>query len=194
MKQKKLRRTNEERSEATRQALIAAARKLFAEKGFAETGTPELVAAAGVTRGALYHQYRDKGDLLFAVLRVEAQAVTAAIEAASSTATSPRERLLAGAVAYFDAMSTPGRARLLLVEAPAALGDEAMAQLEQEGGAASLRDGLAATMGDIAPKTLDALAEMMSAAFDRAALRIAEREDRAPYEEAVRRVLAALAE
>ena len=51
---------NLEQSQRTRDALVRAARALFAEKGFRATGTEEIVALAGVTRGALYHQYEDK--------------------------------------------------------------------------------------------------------------------------------------
>ena len=194
MKDGKTRRSNEERTEATRAALIAAARGLFAEKGFADTGTPEIAAAAGVTRGALYHQFRDKADLLTAVLGAEGAAVTEAIEAASSQPNSPREGLLAGAIAYFDAMAAPGRARLLLVEGPAALPRETMKRLEDENGAASLREGLSTVLGTAAPESLNALTALFSAAFDRAALEIAEGAAREPYEEAIRSMLAALAD
>src|SRR6185503_6402659 len=61
-------RTQEQRSAATRQALVAAARRLWAARGYAEVGTPEIAAAAGVTRGAMYHQFADKAALFLAVV------------------------------------------------------------------------------------------------------------------------------
>jgi AcrR family transcriptional regulator len=62
------RRTQADRSAATRDALVAAARRLFAAHGFAEVSTDAIVAAAGVTRGALYHQFADKTALFEAAL------------------------------------------------------------------------------------------------------------------------------
>ena len=62
--------------------MIAAARKLFTEKSYAETATPEIVAAAGVTRGALYHHFEDKQALFRAVVEREAETVAAEIERA----------------------------------------------------------------------------------------------------------------
>src|ERR1700761_7588304 len=61
-------RTQSERSAATQSALISAARALWGERGYAEVGTPEIAAAAGVTRGAMYHQYPDKAALFGAVI------------------------------------------------------------------------------------------------------------------------------
>src|SRR6201996_7658054 len=62
------RRTQAERSAATSAGLKAAARRLWAQRGFADVGTPEIAAAAGVTRGAMYHQFADKTALFVAVL------------------------------------------------------------------------------------------------------------------------------
>ena len=65
------RRSNADRRAQTRQALLETARPLFAEKGFAATGTPEVVAQAGVTRGALYHHFADKAALFEAVIEAD---------------------------------------------------------------------------------------------------------------------------
>ena len=72
-------RTNRERTEATRLALIDAARALFVSKGYGDTSTPEIAVAAGITRGALYHHFADKRDLFRQVLVREAETVAADI-------------------------------------------------------------------------------------------------------------------
>src|SRR5215470_5833581 len=72
---------HELRSEATRQALVRAARRLFGARGYADVGTEEIVKAAGVTRGALYHQFRDKAGL-FAAVAEEIEAEIAELIAA----------------------------------------------------------------------------------------------------------------
>ncbi|TSE14191.1 helix-turn-helix transcriptional regulator, partial [Mesorhizobium intechi] len=104
MQQESARRSNRDRTEATRADLIAAARKLFTEKSYAETGTPEIVTAAGVTRGALYHHFADKQALFAAVVEQEAQAVAQEIERASPSSLEARDALIAGSDAYLDAM------------------------------------------------------------------------------------------
>src|SRR5215469_10937685 len=69
-----VRRTQEQRSAATQQSLQAAARRLWGARGYADVGTPEIAKAAGVTRGAMYHQYADKTALFVAVVEaVEAE-------------------------------------------------------------------------------------------------------------------------
>lgn len=163
-------RSNRDRSEQTRAALILAARALFTGKGYALTSTPEIVAAAGVTRGALYHHFADKRALFQAVVHGEAQAIAGQIERMAAADLAPVAALLAGSTAYLDAMAVPGRTRLLLVEGPAVLGLAEMAALDEEHAARTLREGLEAALGPAQP--LPALTDLLSAAFDRAALAI----------------------
>ena len=188
MQSKGPRRSNPDRTRATREALLAAARELFVRKGFAATSTPEIVAAAGVTRGALYHHFRDKSELFQALLAEEAQAVAGEIEAAADGSHSPREALMAGALAYLDAMTVTGRTRLLLIEGPAVLGADRMRLLDEANAERTLVQGLAAAIEEAAgfrrhgPRAqqapsleesdVAARAVLLSAAFDRAALAI----------------------
>lgn len=174
MQEANSRRSNRDRTEATRGDLIAAARRLFTEKSYAETGTPEIVAAAGVTRGALYHHFADKQALFRAVVEAEAAAVAKAIEQAAPRTLSARDALLAGGEAYVAAMRLPGRTRLLLLDGPAVLGRAEMDDIDGRHGNRTLREGLAATMraGDLPKLPLDALTSLLGAAFDRAALAV----------------------
>lgn len=165
-------RSNRDRTETTRAALIDAARALFVHKGYADTSTPEVVAAAGITRGALYHHFADKRDLFRAVLQREMQAVAADIRAAAPADLPPRDALLVGSAAYLVAMSTPGRTRLLLVDGPAVLGHQEVMALDGANAAATLAEGLAAAAVKPRGTTVEAVAQLLSAAFDRAALEV----------------------
>lgn len=167
-------RTNPERSAATKAQLIAAARALFVEKGYADTATPDIVAAAGVTRGALYHHFADKQALFAAVVEREAAAVAEEVERAAPFSSDAMGMLQAGGRAYLQAMRVPGRTRLLLIDGPAALGRAAMDEVHNRHGSRSLREGLAAAMEARAIRTLplDALTVQLGAMFDAAILAI----------------------
>jgi AcrR family transcriptional regulator len=167
-------RSNRERTEKTKAALIAAARALFVEKGYAETSTPEIVTTAGITRGALYHHFEDKRALFRAVVQDEALAVTRAIEQATPERLVPLDALIAGSNAYIDAMRVTGRTRLLLIEGPTVLGFKDMKELDEETTTLSLKQGLEAALNPDTSSSaaVDALADILSAAFDRAALAI----------------------
>ncbi|MGQ0767381.1 MAG: TetR/AcrR family transcriptional regulator [Gemmatimonadota bacterium] len=169
-----MRRTNPERSAETRGLIVAAAREMFVANGYAATGTPQIAAAAGVTRGALYHHFADKADLLLEVARMMALEVAEAIERAGSRRRTPFDALRDGAHAYFSAMADGGRAQLLLVEAPAVLGANKLKELSEAAGYTQLLEGLAVALRRrrIPRKRLEAMAEVLSAAFDRAALMI----------------------
>lgn len=174
MQQEIRHRSNRERTETTRAALMVAARRLFTEKSYADTATPEIVAAAGVTRGALYHHFSDKQALFHAVVEQEAAAVAEEIERNTSDTSSAKDVLMKGGEAFLAAMTVPGRTRLLLLDGPAVLGRTAMDAIDAEHGARTLREGLAMAMraGAMKKLPLDALTALLSAAFDRAALAI----------------------
>lgn len=186
------RRSNAARTAATRADLIAAARALFTEKTYAGTSTPEIAAAAGVTRGALYHHFADKQALFLAVAEREAEIVAAEIERAAPAAGDPVATLLAGGRAFLEAMRAPGRTRLLLLDGPSVLGRAAMDDIDARHGNRTLREGLVAAMraGAIRNLPVDALTTQLGALFDRAALAVEDGADA----EAHLAVLAALLE
>jgi AcrR family transcriptional regulator len=187
------RRSNASRSQETRHALVAAARELFAEQGYSATGTPDVAARAGLTRGALYHHFADKQAVFRAVVEAEAAAVAREIERGSSLAKDPLDALRRGAKSYFAAMSDPARARLLLIEGPSVLGAPEMRRIDLETGGRELRLGLAEVLGGRAAKTeIEARADLISAMFDRAALARANGASRAVYERVLDSVLVAV--
>src|SRR3954465_14684121 len=103
------RRTQVERREATREALIASPRRLFTERGYENVGTEEIVRAAGVTRGALYHQFGDKASLLRAVYeRIEAESTERVARVVlGSDLHSPLDAMKAGVEAFLDECAEP---------------------------------------------------------------------------------------
>src|SRR5262249_7311038 len=114
-----------EQSEATRGALVEVARELFAERGYAAVGTEEIVRAAGLTRGALYHHFARKAELRQAVYEdVESRLVQRIASSAISSASDPLQALHAGAQAFLDACEDPTVQRIALVDAPSVLGWE----------------------------------------------------------------------
>lgn len=190
MQVKKERRSNADRSQAMRDALIAAGRELFVGKGYAETSTPEIVAAANVTRGALYHHFEDKAALFRAVIVAESEQAAEQINTATQDCTSAAEALNTGTDAYLDAMIEPGRTRLLLVDGPAVLGHDAMDQIDREASGGTIVVGLSAALEREPDAEMRALGRLLSAAFERAALDIAAGADSLLYRDALKRMLA----
>jgi AcrR family transcriptional regulator len=178
-----VKRTNVERSAATRAALIAAARPLFAERGFAGVGTEEIVRAAGVTRGALYHQFADKRELFAAVFeQVEAEVtMNTARAAVASGAADPLAVLRVGAVAWLDACSEPDVQRIMLLDGPAVLGWDRWREIGQRYGLGVVENELreAIEAGVLEPQPTRALAHVLMGAIDEAALYVATAEDQA---------------
>jgi AcrR family transcriptional regulator len=168
------------RAEATRASLVDAARSLFVEKGYFATGTEEIVARAQVgTRGALYHHFADKQALFQAVFEtVETELLTAA--ASGPSPAGAFEQLQAGLLGFLDAAANRHDVQqVLLIDGPAVLGWQKWRALEEAFGLGAIRSLLeeALTQGAIVPQPLDALAHILLAAVDEAALYIAHASD-----------------
>ncbi len=171
----------------TRQALVDAARTLFTEQGYAATGTEEIVAAARVTRGALYHHFQDKTDLFRAVMEQIAREVAEhLIDAELSRPAAPApadawEEVRDGLRAFLDlCVVTDDFQRIVLVEGPAVLGHEAWDQLVARHGSNLLSEWLsrAVEQGRIAPLPIQPLTRLLIAMISESSLYIARAADR----------------
>jgi len=167
-----------QQGEATRQALLQAARTLFGERGYAATSLDEITNAAKVTKGALYHHYDGKQELFAAVYEqvkreVSERAATAFLEP------DPWEDLCAGCQAMLDAhLDSPVR-RILLHDAQAVLDADTIRRVENRYGAVVLRGALrrAVRAGVIQPLPLKILALMLTGAILEGCMAIADAED-----------------
>jgi AcrR family transcriptional regulator len=176
------RRTQAERTAATRSLLIGAARKLFADKGFADVSTQAIVASAGVTRGALYHQFADKADLFAAVYEeVERDLVAdVARQIADDQPPDPLEAMRLGARLFLDRCSAPDVQQIVLIDAPAVLGWDRWRAVGMKYGLGVIEGMLAHAIAEhaIPEQPLRSTAHVMSAALSEAALYVSRANDR----------------
>lgn len=177
-------RTQAERREATTAALVEAARELFAKDGFAATSLDAVAAKAGMTKGAVYHHFEGKKQLFEAVYAREMVSLTAAIASAGARKRDPWDAFEAGCRAFLEACLEPGLQRIVLLDAFAAIGWEAIRR--QEAGLLEMMEtGItrAVEAGRIAPRPAEPLATFLFGALCEAAMVVA----RAPDEKAAHR-------
>ena len=156
--------------EATVDNLVSTARMLFSQHGYAQTSTEDVVRAANVTRGALYHHFKNKEDLFKTVLeRVQIQ-IAERIELAASTSDDPRAQLQLGCRAFLESCLEPDVQRIALIDAPAVVGWTVWRELDAVHAMQSLKFGLDAL--EVVP--LNATTHLLSGAMNEAALWIAQ--------------------
>jgi len=168
------------RSQQTRQQLVTAARALFGARGYADVGTEEIVRAAGVTRGALYHQFRDKADLFAAVAEeLESEIAGRIAVGVADLATDPLQTLRTGARLFLDACAEPQVERIILLDAPAVLGWQVWRDMAARYGLGLVQLALQSAMdaGAIIPQPVVPLAHVLVGALDECALYIARADD-----------------
>ena len=168
-------------SAATREALISAARQLWGERGYAEVGTPEIAGAAGVTRGAMYHQFADKAALFRDVVEAVEHDVMArmATMVASSGATTPADAIRAAVDAWLEVSSEPEVRQLILLDAPSVIGWAGFRDVAQRYSLGMTEQMLAEAIkaGQIARQPVRPLAHVLIGALDEAAMFIATADD-----------------
>ncbi len=185
-----------EQSEATRSALVAVARELFADRGYAAVGTEEIVQRARVTRGALYHHFRDKKDLFRAVHeQMESELAEELGRELAEGPADPIALLGAGVRAFLDHCMDPALARVALVDAPSVLGWEEWREVDERYGLGLVMAGLQSAMaaGALREQPVKPLAHLILGALGEAGMLIANAGDpRAAREEVEPAMLALL--
>nr|CRL75464.1 TetR family transcriptional regulator [Mycolicibacterium komanii] len=167
------------RSETTRAALVAAARILFVERGYAAVSTGDIARAADVTRNALYYHFPTKEAVFRAVYEDVERGLADAVIPAALAEPTVRRQLEAGCERFLDGCLDPAVARISVLDAPSALGFAQMREIDNRNYLAVIRERLRAAVaaGELVDLPVDTLASMIIGALDEAALLIASADD-----------------
>nr|BFE72407.1 TetR/AcrR family transcriptional regulator [Actinoplanes digitatis] len=180
-------RTQKERSDATISLLLTVAREIFGRDGYAATSLTVVVEEAGVTKGALYHHFKSKQDLFRAVYEAEGERLSRIVTGAYRDEPDQWEAFHKGVAAFLEALLDPWAQRIMLTDAPGALGMPAIWDNLTTGGfTAQIRQGLerAAGAGLISRAPTAATPHLIYGAVCSAAQLIARSDDqRATFED-----------
>jgi AcrR family transcriptional regulator len=173
------RRTQAQRTEETTAQLVSAARRLFAEKGFASTSIEEIVRAAGVTRGAMYHHFSSKEDLFEAVYAREQEAVATRVQKAAAKKRGAWNQLKAGCDEFLNACLEPEVQQISLIDGPAVLGQRTIEEIACPHSMQMLADVIERGMqeGALRKRPVAPLAQLLFGALCQAAMVVARSED-----------------
>ncbi|ONM47229.1 TetR/AcrR family transcriptional regulator [Nocardia donostiensis] len=156
----------------TRRALLLASRRLFAAKGYAAVGLSEIVATAGVTKGALYHHFDSKSTLFQAVLEQVQTEVGERVAAAADAHPDPWTQLLTGCETFLTTCTDPEIQRIMLIDGPAVLGWHTWRAMDAAASAHHLAEALELLVATavIKPQPIEPLTHLLSGAMNEAAL------------------------
>ena len=168
-----------EQSESTRAELVAVARRLFAERGYADTPTEELVRAAGLTRGALYHHFHDKRALFEAVFEDVEQSLMMGLAKLMDPKADAWTNLSRSFNAFLDACLERDVQQIVLIDGPSVLGWDTWREIEDRYALGATVAGLQQAMdeGFITPQPVAPLGHLLLAAVNEAGLVIAKSGD-----------------
>ena len=170
--------TKAEQTLRTRRAILDRARHLFATKGYAATGTEEIISELGITRGALYYQFKDKQGVFKAVI-AEAYGeirdyITTKIESLEGT----WEQLLVGCQSFLEVTQQEEVRRLIFIEAPAVLAADTLAEFDQYGfGLLHEAIEIAVKQGQLKTIDADGFAHLLNGSLNELAAWVAQSND-----------------
>ncbi len=171
--------TKKEQSRNTINKLVRVAMQEFSEKGYSGASTERIVKNAEVTRGALYHHFKNKQDLFHAVFRMAQEDIGKKIERAAEQADDPWDELVLGCFGFLEACSDPILQQIVVIDAPWVLDWNSYREVDNprpETGLALLQECLEDLLSKkiIEPLPIDALTHLLSGAMDEAAVWVAQ--------------------
>ena len=164
--------TQSERREATRAAIVKAAKRLFGERGFAGTTMDHVATAAHVAKGAVYHHFKTKEALFEAVFDQVSEDLVAEVERAARSENDALAAMAAGTQAYFAACATDATGQIILRDGPAVLGWERWREIDARHFGGGFPRALARAMDDglIARQSVEPLSRLLLGAVTEAAV------------------------
>lgn len=166
-------------AEATRAAILRAARGLFARDGFAHTTTLAIASQAGLTEGALFHHFHSKKGLFRAVFEELEGELDASARAASTAEAPAIERFIAGCRAYLSFVAREDYSRIAMIEAPSVLGRQEWHAVDSGLGLKTVQRGVENLIrtGAISAQPAKPLAVLLLGALNEAGFALARREE-----------------
>jgi len=171
--------TQEERRQATRDAILAAAHRQFGEQGYGNVTIDQIAAEAAVAKGAVYHHFSTKTDVFEAVLRGVAATIVVDVHAALAQQTDIMAAMSAGNRAFFASCAKPQTAQIFLRDGPSVLGWRRWREIDADYFGGMVKAGLMSAMalGAIAERPIDPLVGLILGAVTEAAIDCAQKED-----------------
>ena len=172
---------NVERGQATRAHLVDVATRLFAERGYDGTSIEAVLADSGVSRGSLYHHFRGKDALFWAVLEGVSDRVGQRLLEAERDAPDEVAALRIWCHEWIRLAGDQVFQQIVLIDAPAVLGWQRWRELDEQGPLGVIRDclGYAAETGRIEHRHVNTFAHIVLAAANEVAMMIARADDTA---------------
>ncbi|OMF69653.1 TetR/AcrR family transcriptional regulator [Paenibacillus glucanolyticus] len=170
-----MRRSKSETNE-TIQLLLKVARAHFTDRGYANAALEEIAEEAKVTRGALYHHFKNKQGLFLAVLELVQTEISDRVEREAVSTEDPWDQLLIGCRAFIAAVVEPQNKRIMLIDGPSVVGWEAWREMDEQNSMSHLREQLVMMQeqGILKPVPVDAMTHALSGALNECSLWIAQ--------------------